>query len=251
MMPLKRRTPLAVLGAGEITLSGRVVQYTLKWSARARYVRLEVRRETGLTVVVPRRFPLAQLPELLKGKRRWILAKLVQVENAAAPPAGGGLKDGSVVPYMGKSLRLATRPGETPGARLAGGRLLVTLGPGDGSLDSLIEQWFRLQAAVALRARVDLLGATMGVSYNQLTIRGQKSRWGSCSRKGNLSFNWKLLMMPPPVMDYVVVHELAHLAVLDHSTRFWALVAKHCPQWQAHRRWLKEHAAELAATLPR
>jgi predicted metal-dependent hydrolase len=82
-----------------------------------------------------------------------------------------------------------------------------------------------------------------------LSDRGQKTRWRSCSQKGNLSFNWKLIMMPEPVIDYVIVHELAHLKEMNHTKRFWELVGKHCLEWRYHRKWLKDHGVEFAATL--
>ncbi len=250
-MSPKGRTPLAVLGAGEISLDGRAIRYTLKRSARARYVRFEVRSETGLTVVVPLRYPLAGLSEMLRAKRRWILGKLAQLERTSPPSLTVELKDGSAISYLGGKLRVTIKSsvGGAGGVTLDGHGLVVTAGLGNGSVSALLEHWYRAQAARVIRARVEELGAVLGVSYNRLTIRGQRTRWGSCSRKGNLNFNWKLLMTPPSVIDYVIVHELAHLAVMDHSKRFWALVAQHCPDWRTHRRWLKEHGAELAANL--
>jgi predicted metal-dependent hydrolase len=85
----------------------------------------------------------------------------------------------------------------------------------------------------------------MGVRPASLTIRNQKSRWGSCSTRGTLSFNWRLIMAPPEVLDYVVVHELAHMMEHNHSKAFWALVAKYCPDYLAHRNWLKQNQAAM------
>ena len=84
-----------------------------------------------------------------------------------------------------------------------------------------------------------------GGSYERITIRDQKTRWGSCSAKGTLSFNWRLMLAPPAVLDYVVVHELCHLTHMDHSAAFWALVEQVCPDYRTHRKWLKEHGQEL------
>lgn len=84
-----------------------------------------------------------------------------------------------------------------------------------------------------------------GGNFNRITIRDQKTRWGSCSAKGTLSFNWRLMLAPPAVLDYVVVHELCHLTHMDHSKAFWALVESVCPDYRAHRKWLKEHGHEL------
>lgn len=84
-----------------------------------------------------------------------------------------------------------------------------------------------------------------GGSFHRITIRDQKTRWGSCSAKGTLSFNWRLMLAPPAVLDYVVVHELCHLTHMDHSPAFWALVESVCPDYRIHRKWLKEHGREL------
>ena len=84
-----------------------------------------------------------------------------------------------------------------------------------------------------------------GGSFERITIRDQRTRWGSCSARGTLSFNWRLMLAPPAVLDYVVVHELCHLTHMDHSKDFWALVESVCPDYRTHRKWLKEHGQEL------
>lgn len=97
----------------------------------------------------------------------------------------------------------------------------------------------RKRAAEAIRARCSYYAPLMGVSYGTITIREQKTRWGSCSAKGNLNFNWKLVLMPPEILDYVVVHELAHRLQMNHSAAFWAEVGKILPDYRERRQWLK------------
>lgn len=97
----------------------------------------------------------------------------------------------------------------------------------------------RKRAAEAIRARCSHYAPLMGVSYGTITIREQKTRWGSCSAKGNLNFNWKLVLMPPEILDYVVVHELAHRLQMNHSAAFWAEVGKILPDYRERRQWLK------------
>lgn len=87
--------------------------------------------------------------------------------------------------------------------------------------------------------------AFTGGEYQRITIRDQKTRWGSCSARGTLSFNWRLMLAPPAVLDYVVVHELCHLTHMDHSAAFWQAVADVCPDYRTHRKWLKDHGHEL------
>jgi predicted metal-dependent hydrolase len=91
----------------------------------------------------------------------------------------------------------------------------------------------------------------IGVSYRRIRIGGQRTLWGSCSPRGTLSFNWRLVLAPPEVLDYVVVHELCHLRVPNHSPRFWELVGRHRPRWREQREWLRDHGQELMAFRPR
>ena len=96
-----------------------------------------------------------------------------------------------------------------------------------------------------MASRLDAACAETGVRYTRLSIRGQRTRWASCSRTGAMSFNWRLLLAPEPVLDYVVWHEVCHLEVLDHSPRFWALLERHCPGYREQVRWLRRYGATL------
>ena len=106
------------------------------------------------------------------------------------------------------------------------------------------------QAAAELPERVRYFANIMGVSVGRITIRSQKTRWGSCSAKGNLNFNCLLMLCPEEVRDYVVIHELCHRKHLNHAADFWAQVEAHCPDYRLHRKWLKENGASLIARLP-
>ena len=105
------------------------------------------------------------------------------------------------------------------------------------------------QAKTDIAARVSRLAPLVGVSYGRVTIRAQKGRWGSCSREGNLNFNCLLMLCPPEVRDYVVIHELCHRREMNHSPAFWAEVAKFCPEYRSHRAWLKDNGSRLIALL--
>jgi hypothetical protein len=107
----------------------------------------------------------------------------------------------------------------------------------------------RREARTTLVSRVAALAPVVGVPVPSVTIRDQRSRWGSASRGGRLSLNWRLILAPPFVLDYVVVHELAHLRIAGHGSRFWTLVRRHAPDADAARRWLRQHHDELMAAL--
>lgn len=114
-----------------------------------------------------------------------------------------------------------------------------------GELDSLADK-----ALALIPPRVKYWAEQMGISYGRITIRNQKTRWGSCSSVGNLNFNCTLMLAPPEVMDYVIIHELCHRRQMNHSPKFWEEVARFCPDHGAHRRWLREHSKELIGRLP-
>ena len=108
----------------------------------------------------------------------------------------------------------------------------------------------RVAARVRAAAVAEAEAQALGVAYTRLAIRGQRTRWGSCSARGTLSINWRLVLAPPPVLDYVVVHELCHLREPNHSPRFWALVEARRPDWRTQRDWLRDHGEELLAFQP-
>lgn len=110
-----------------------------------------------------------------------------------------------------------------------------------------LKNFLRKRAGEELRERAVELSRLVGKAPREISIRGQTTRWGSCTSKGVINLNWKLLSAPADVVDYVIVHELAHLTFLDHSPRFWSLVERHFPEYQKAKRWLKVHEPEIAA----
>jgi predicted metal-dependent hydrolase len=236
----------------ETSINGQTIRYTVRRSLRARHVRLEVRRQTGLAIVVPRSYKIGQLPKLLKSKERWISTSLARCGNFGAPYAEKELESGDTIPYLGRDLKLVKREnnGEVDSVTLDGDTLAVSHGLFKNAiLQSALEQWYRAEAARLINEKVDRLSSQMGVHCKRIVIRGQKTRWGSCSHKKNLSLNWKLIMAPEPVIDYVVIHELAHLKEMNHSKRFWELVGQHCHGWRECKKWLRQHEANLTAKL--
>ena len=242
---------LTIVGERKITVNSQTISYIIKRSARAKHVRLEVRQETGLTVVIPRSYKLKQLPTLLESKGNWILDKLTKYGQVQSLSDKKEAKSGDTIPYLGQNLEVIKRQnrGNANSIKLERNRLVVAIGSASSRLNLVLEQWYRMQAAKLIKERADKLSARLGLTYNRIIIRGQKTRWGSCSHKGNLSFNWKLIMAPEPVIDYVIIHELAHLKEMNHTKRFWELVGEHCPRWREHKKWLKDHQTELADKL--
>jgi predicted metal-dependent hydrolase len=222
------------------------IPYRIRRSERARRARILV-DGSGVEVVVPRRFPLREVEPFVEEKRAWIertLRRMRQTE-LELPPAR--LEDGGEVWYLGERLALVVRV--DPARRRehvarGGGELRVALPTGVAVRDAL-ERWYRRRARAEVAPRLDAACARAGTSYSGLQIRGQRTRWASCSSNGAMSFNWRLLLAPAEILDYVVEHEVAHLEVLDHSPRFWGLLASRCPDWRTHERWLRRHGHAL------
>jgi predicted metal-dependent hydrolase len=220
--------------------------YRIRRSDRALHARILV-DASGVEVVVPRRFPLRNVEPFVQEKRPWIERTLRRMRESEEhfPPAR--LCDGGEVPYLGERLSLAVRvePARTR-AHVArrGSDLRVKLGP-KTPLREALEAWYRRQARLEVAPRLDAAVARAGRSYTSLQIRGQRTRWASCSTSGAMSFNWRLLLAPAEILDYVVEHEVAHLDVQDHSARFWRLLASRCAGWREHERWLRSHGHAL------
>jgi len=126
------------------------------------------------------------------------------------------------------------------------GALLLIRSPKDSAKPrELLNDWYRGKAEAIFAERAAFWSARMGLAYRGLRVKDQRTLWGSCSREGNLNFNWRVVLAPPEVLDYLVIHELAHLREMNHSRAFWALVAAQCPEWKTYRAWLREHSRAL------
>jgi hypothetical protein len=212
--------------------------FTIRRSDRARRIRVTVDLQHGVQVVLPRRVPEREAAAVVRELQPWIDARLAEVEIQRAALDARGDR----VPYLGGWLDLVPEPGRTRVHR-RGGALLV---PADSEARGrALERWYRRAARDEFLPRLERACAALGRPCAPLTVRGQRTRWGSCSAKGSISLNWRLLLAPEPVLDYVIWHEACHLEQMNHSARFWALVAAHCPEYRTHAGWLRQHGAGL------
>jgi predicted metal-dependent hydrolase len=213
------------------------ISYRIRRSERARRVRVTVEPDRGVEVVLPRRASDRAAAAAVRELRPWIERRMLEVERAQAAVAARG----DSVPYLGQMLQVRPEPGRSRVHRR--GDVLLT--PDAGARALAVERWYRRAAHTEIALRLNSACAQAGTGYERLTIRGQKTRWGSCSRSGTMSFNWRLLLGPEPVLDYVVWHEVCHLEIMDHSPRFWSLLASRCPDYKAQRSWLRRYGATL------
>jgi predicted metal-dependent hydrolase len=213
-----------------------VSEYSVQRSPRARRVRVSVDGDGSVRVTLPRRAPERAAAEAVRELSPWIERRRRALARAAAEVA----RTPGTVAYLGGELVLVAEPGRTRAHR-RGDTLLV---PSAGRAEAL-ERWYRRAARAEIAPRLDAAVARAGTDYTGLTIRGQRTRWASCSAKGAMSFNWRLLLAPEPVLDYVVEHEVCHLEVMDHSPRFWRLLEARVPDWRNHARWLRRYGSTL------
>jgi predicted metal-dependent hydrolase len=209
------------------------IDYSVRRSDRARRVRVVVEPSGNVEVVLPRRAAQREAAAAVSELRPWIERRLAETEAARAAIAARG----SELPYLGETLRPRREPGRTRAHR-RGDTLLF----GDRVQ---IERWYRRMARDAVVPLLDYAVAALGVDYASVRIANQRTRWGSCSTTGAMSFNWRLLLAPPEILDYVVWHEACHLVHMDHSRRFWSLLERHRPDYRTPRRWLRDNGATL------
>jgi len=212
------------------------IAYTIRRSARARRIRVNVHAHSGVEVVLPAGAPERAAAAAVVELRPWIERRLEDVQGVLAQIA----ERGATVPYLGTVLHLQPQRGRQR-VRRQGERLLVP----EGDPRPALERYYRRMARPEIAARLDRATALAATPYRDLVIRAQRTRWASCSATGRMSFNWRLLLAPESVLDYVVWHEVCHLQVLDHSPRFWALLERYWPSYRQERDWLRRHGATL------
>jgi predicted metal-dependent hydrolase len=212
------------------------IEYTVRRSARAKRVRVNVRAHTGVEVVLPAHASERAAAAAVRELAPWIERRLTEGRQALARVA----ERAGTLPYLGSPLVLVPEPGRTRAHR-RGEKLFVPV----GDHRPAVERLYRRLARREIAARLDTAVTSIGGAYGGLSIRGQSTRWASCSSTGAMSFNWRLLLAPEPVLDYVVWHEVCHLEIRDHSPRFWALVASRFPGWREQRDWLRLNGSTL------
>jgi predicted metal-dependent hydrolase len=221
-------------------LDGRRVPLKLSVNPRARRVSVRicaVRREAIATA--PSERHLSSALKFAAERAHWIAEELARL------PEHRPFKPGVLIPIRGEPHLLAISR-ERGQPRLSQGLLTVPT-PDPDLFAGRVRRFLMSQARKALGDRAAVHAQRLGVRINRLQVKDTRSRWGSCSLEGSLSFSWRIIFAPSFVLDYLAAHEVAHLRQMNHSRRFWALVAKCTPHWRSGRDWLHEHGMELHA----
>jgi predicted metal-dependent hydrolase len=246
-------------------LPGGDLPYTLRRSPRASRLRVVIHPERGVVVTLPaatrRGWSRADglVVDFLAEREAWLRRHLDRQAAARTRLLGRpSLDEGRLVPYRGDPhrVRVVPAPAGTRRSRVSrvgaedGDELLVERAARDHrSTAAILEAWFRVRARADLDQAIARHAPALAVTPARITVRDTTSRWGSCSRKGNLSFSWRLVLAPPQALETVAAHELCHLRVFGHGPRFRSLLAGCVAEHAEWRRWLRHHAPELHAAL--
>lgn len=207
--------------------------------SRRRTIAIEISRDGEVLVRAPLRLVRREIAAFVEEHREWIALKLAQAKRRTTHAAPRRFREGETFLFLGERHRLRFDAGgeylrKENGEFLLGADLASRAG-------DLFRTWYRARAREVFEDRVSHFAPRMGLYCRAVRITDARERWGSCSASGTLNFSWRLVMAPPAVIDYVVVHELAHLAEMNHSRRFWDCVAGVLPDHRARRKWLREH----------
>jgi predicted metal-dependent hydrolase len=205
-----------------------------------------------VTVKIPLSATSADVTRLLVSKGEWIYN--AYKKQVIHEQKGIEVKDGALLPFLDQTFRLHV---EYNPSRNSANITVKEVEQGHQQTDNILvvetpminsnfiidclKTWYKKNARYIITMRVSQYAKVMDVTYGRISIKSQKSRWGSCSSLGNLNFNWHLVMMPNKILDYVVIHELAHRIEMNHSKEFWDIVSKVCPEYKQRKLWLKEH----------
>ena len=223
---------------------GEALQYIVRQTARRRTVAVVVEPDSGVTVLAPTSSTPAQIERILRRHLRWIRRQRREIEALPPPPLPREWVSGETHRYLGRQYRLKVLRAHTPSVKLLGAFFVVsTLDRADrAAVKRLMEAWYRQRAKTLLPQRAQMLLSRttwLDVECPRIQVRVLRDRWGSASPSGRIAFNLDLVKLPLSCVDYVVAHELVHLAIPSHSPAYWRMLERVMPDWQ---RWRKRLA---------
>jgi len=223
----------------ELCVGARRLPLLLVRNPRARRYLLRLRADGTARVTIPRGGSVTAARQFVQRHTAWIEQQLEQIQTRPRTPAAWRV--GMEILFRGESFRIEAG---APGWIRFGTESLRISDPA-ADLRPAMERHFRNLAARELPPQVLELAARHGLSVRRITVRNQRSRWGSCSRRGTISLNWRLIQAPPSVQEYICLHEILHLGEMNHSSRFWRKVEQACPDYAGAEQWLKQHSGLL------
>jgi predicted metal-dependent hydrolase len=223
-----------------LTIDDQVIAIALRRNAKAKRLTLRMNRSgDGAVLTMPLRASVVEAARFVETSKLWVANQLLKVKPSTI------VSDGSVVTFQGEPHKVSAIGGTRGLVHLADGENTIVVPGASAHVNRRLEDWLKGNAKLALVAATARYATAMNLRYSKISIRDQKTRWGSCSSSGELSYSWRLVLAPPFVLDYVAAHEVAHLAEMNHGPRFWRLVLTHCARASDAKRWLKAHGHDL------
>lgn len=233
-----KRRKIQYLQQTEIQLGSESLPISIRPDKRAKRITLRFNPwSRDVTVTLPRRVPASEGMEFAQTKKAWLQGLIDQT------PKKVPFVCGAVVPFAGKPFDIVHEGGRGTAVRMEGSTLFVR-----GSAEFLprrLKDWLKKYVQDVIQEKATEKAAAIEAKIRRVTVRDTRSRWGSCSHDGRLSFSWRLVFAPPEVLDYVVSHEVAHLLEMNHSKKFWQVVESLCPEWERASAWLKHNGHTL------
>lgn len=228
----------------KIIHKGTPIEYELTYSARRKTMQISIQpKDLRVRVIAPRTAKLPHITELVQKKASWILRKIGELEKYQPQTPSCEYVEGATHMYLGQAYNLKLLIGATPKLNLTQTLMEVTASDHEPvTIKAIIESWYRIQAKRFFAERMKALWSRFGqynLTFPNLRVRKMKTRWGSCSTKGNVNLNLHLIQAPPDCIDYVIVHEFCHLVEMNHSPRFYRVMDKIMPDWRSKKEALK------------
>ena len=197
---------------------------------------------------VPKSLSEKRIREFITKRTPWIKTKLKEVSERPLVKSKEYVS-GEMLSYLGRTYRLKVTHGNETSIKLKGRFFSATVLKADKTaqetIRSMLISWYRQHAETGLSKKTEYLAGIIGVQPNSITVKDYKSRWGSCSNRGDITYNWKVILAPQPIIDYVVVHELCHMLEHNHSSRYWKHVERYASDWRDCRNWLKTNSHSM------
>lgn len=221
--------------------------YTIKHSNRRQTICLKALSPEKIEIILPAGIRNFNIEKFLYSKFNWIQAKVNNLRTLAETPVNKDINNGNLILYCGETyeLQIMYHQASESKIKLNNKTIAVHL-PQNTSVSSInhkcasiLEHWYKTNAEKILIQKTQYWSSKLGTCPKKINIKDQKTRWGSCSSLGNINYNWRIVMAPNNIIDYLVIHELAHLIQPNHSINFWKIVEKYCPHYQNCRNWLK------------
>jgi len=236
---------MAKAESGQINLLDTRVEFGVRYSSDASKPRIDVDIH-GVTVVIPDTADVRPR-DVLRENAAWVVEKQRRFERHREQIPDRTFEDGETFPLLGTERELVIEPARSH--QITDDEIRLRKSTVEQStVQQVLENVYRRQARDYFSKRASHYAERMGVAYDQIQVRNQRTKWGSCSTTGTIGLNWRLMMAPPEIVEYVVVHELAHLRESNHGEEFWSLVAEYDPEYESHSAWLTENSTQLIFT---